>query len=339
MTFRKGDKVKFLNDVGGGTVIGFRDNKIVLVETEDGFDIPVLAIELVHDSEFMEEERPDSKGEEKGASKIQADHTDLGYKEFAGECILSIVPDNDKLLHVSDFSLFLINDSSYHFSYLISSNDGFFSELIQVGQLEPETKFEISKISQSDISKMKGLELHGFFYKPGSYKQQKPIVKKHDLSAFSFYKSDTFKENDYFHEKALVLKEEEINMKQAIEKLSKNEMVKVMSSKEEPKSHPKPKPENESGIEEVDLHIEQIVDNHQGMSNGEIVEIQLGRFETALETALRSKARKIVFIHGVGNGRLKHELRKKLDRKYTQLKYQDASFKEYGYGATMVYLK
>ena len=75
------------------------------------------------------------------------------------------------------------------------------------------------------------------------------------------------------------------------------------------------------------------------MTNGEIIEIQLGRFETALQTAVNANSNKIVFIHGVGNGRLKHELRKKLDRKYPDLKYQDASFKEYGYGATMVYLK
>lgn len=58
-----------------------------------------------------------------------------------------------------------------------------------------------------------------------------------------------------------------------------------------------------------------------------------------MEGAIRSNQNKIVFIHGVGNGRLKHELRKKLERKYSNFKYQDASFKEYGYGATMVYLK
>ena len=75
------------------------------------------------------------------------------------------------------------------------------------------------------------------------------------------------------------------------------------------------------------------------LSNGEIVNIQMDRFETSLETAIRAKTQRIVFIHGVGNGKLKHELRKTLERKYPDLKYQDASFKEYGYGATMVYLK
>jgi hypothetical protein len=38
----------------------------------------------------------------------------------------------------------------------------------------------------------------------------------------------------------------------------------------------------------------------------------------------------------VGNGTLKIEIRKELDRMKNKLDYQDASFKEYGYGATMV---
>jgi dsDNA-specific endonuclease/ATPase MutS2 len=50
------------------------------------------------------------------------------------------------------------------------------------------------------------------------------------------------------------------------------------------------------------------------------------------------KSKKIVFIHGVGNGKLKHELRRILDAEYKNLRYQDASFKEYGFGATMVLL-
>jgi dsDNA-specific endonuclease/ATPase MutS2 len=47
----------------------------------------------------------------------------------------------------------------------------------------------------------------------------------------------------------------------------------------------------------------------------------------------------VVFIHGVGNGTLKLEIRRELEKKDKILTFQDASFKEYGYGATMVNLK
>ena len=35
-----GDKVKFLNDVGGGVVTSFINKNMVNVENEDGFEIP-----------------------------------------------------------------------------------------------------------------------------------------------------------------------------------------------------------------------------------------------------------------------------------------------------------
>jgi dsDNA-specific endonuclease/ATPase MutS2 len=62
----------------------------------------------------------------------------------------------------------------------------------------------------------------------------------------------------------------------------------------------------------------------------------MDKFHQVMKENLKNKKRKIVFIHGVGNGTLKTELRKALDRKYKGHYYQDASFREYGYGATMV---
>ena len=71
-----------------------------------------------------------------------------------------------------------------------------------------------------------------------------------------------------------------------------------------------------------------------------MLDIQMDKFHSELQAALKSKKKKkIVFIHGVGNGRLRYELRKSLERNYSNLDFQDASFKEYGYGATLVYLK
>jgi dsDNA-specific endonuclease/ATPase MutS2 len=75
------------------------------------------------------------------------------------------------------------------------------------------------------------------------------------------------------------------------------------------------------------------------MANHEMLEVQLGRFRNELETAIANGTRRIVFIHGIGNGTLKQELRKELSTKYKKYYFQDASFKEYGYGATMVILK
>ena len=42
MSIQIGDKVRFLNSVGGGVVRGFRGKDQVLVEDEDGFEVPAL---------------------------------------------------------------------------------------------------------------------------------------------------------------------------------------------------------------------------------------------------------------------------------------------------------
>jgi len=90
--------------------------------------------------------------------------------------------------------------------------------------------------------------------------------------------------------------------------------------------------------EEVDLHIHNIVNDHKQLSSGEILKIQMDRFEVSLEGAIRNKQKRIIYIHGTGAGKLKYQIRKTLDDKYKRLKYQDASFLEFGYGATLVLL-
>ena len=42
-----GDKVRFLNEVGGGTIAGFEGKNIVLVEDQDGFEVPMLCSQVV----------------------------------------------------------------------------------------------------------------------------------------------------------------------------------------------------------------------------------------------------------------------------------------------------
>jgi dsDNA-specific endonuclease/ATPase MutS2 len=81
------------------------------------------------------------------------------------------------------------------------------------------------------------------------------------------------------------------------------------------------------------------VDNAQGLSNHEILEIQKEKVETEIKAAVQTGVKKIVFIHGVGQGVLKQEVINLLKSKFRKYYFQDASFKEYGYGATMVIIR
>lgn len=89
---------------------------------------------------------------------------------------------------------------------------------------------------------------------------------------------------------------------------------------------------------EFDLHIEKLVKNFRGMSNYEILTLQMETAKRHIEFAVRNRIPKLVFIHGVGEGVLKSELDFMLGR-YEQISFQDANYQKYGIGATEVYFK
>ena len=88
----------------------------------------------------------------------------------------------------------------------------------------------------------------------------------------------------------------------------------------------------------LDLHIENLIDSHQGLSNSAILKIQMTNFKDFLNKSIYKKQRKIVVIHGVGEGVLRHEIRKELDIYHPYFEYFDASYDEFGYGATEIRL-
>ncbi len=98
----------------------------------------------------------------------------------------------------------------------------------------------------------------------------------------------------------------------------------------------KTKNKNKSDILEVDLHIHELVSTEKGMSNYEMLQIQINSAKSKLETAIKNRRQRIVFIHGIGEGILKNELYK-LFKKYP-VEYYDASYQKYGQGATEVFI-
>ena len=89
-------------------------------------------------------------------------------------------------------------------------------------------------------------------------------------------------------------------------------------------------------IIEVDLHIDELLDSTAGLSNSDMLDVQLEAFRKAMDANIRHKGQKIVFIHGKGEGVLRKALLDELHKKYKYCEAQDASFREYGFGATLI---
>lgn len=87
----------------------------------------------------------------------------------------------------------------------------------------------------------------------------------------------------------------------------------------------------------VDLHIHQLVKSEKGLSNYDMLTIQMDEAKRQLEFAFKKRIQRIVFIHGVGEGVLKVELDFLLKR-YEHIQFYDADYQKYGRGATEVYI-
>jgi dsDNA-specific endonuclease/ATPase MutS2 len=97
------------------------------------------------------------------------------------------------------------------------------------------------------------------------------------------------------------------------------------------------KRERETGKMEVDLHIHQLVPSTRGMTTFDILNLQLETAKRQLDFAIQKRIPKVVFIHGVGEGVLREEL-KYLFGRYDNLRFYDADYQKYGLGATEVYI-
>ncbi|WP_338410388.1 Smr/MutS family protein [uncultured Flavobacterium sp.] len=87
---------------------------------------------------------------------------------------------------------------------------------------------------------------------------------------------------------------------------------------------------------EVDLHIEKLVPNKNGLSNYDILNIQMDTAKRQMDFAIRNRIPKLVLIHGVGEGVLKSELDFLLNR-YENIRTIEGNYQKYGQGATEVY--
>ena len=343
---KKGDKVRFLNDVGGGIVTRIIDKETVIILRDDDFEVPVLTIELVKIDNYEAQILPQEETEEEIIN--EEEEINIPYIEGNDELKIhaAFVPSYNAEKEQSVFDLYIINDSNYQsFINIYWKQQSSFHPL-KKDYLEANTKLHIKSFKSEDLSNTLHITFQALFFSNGAYKPVSPLEKTIHIHPKKFYQTGSFVENDYFHEDALMLYlNEDFNTAvenisdEKLEQLKKREYQDELNEKRLKKKY-KVSSSSSPETKEVNLHIEDLIDSHSGMSNGEIVQIQIQHFHEELSKATKNhNIKRIVFIHGVGKGVLKAEIRKILKKEYPYLDFQDASYQEYGYGATMVILR
>lgn len=212
------------------------------------------------------------------------------------------------------------------------------------GLIEPNTQIFIEEFKKEELNKLERICVQFI-----AFKKDKPYILKNAISVelrldtVKFYKQHCFMENDFFDEDALVypIVRQDVPEKELL--ISASEIQEAMQKKvHNDRRTPQPiikKKASDSTILEVDLHIHELLDNTNGLNNTDMLNFQLEKFHEVLAKYANKKGQRIVFIHGKGEGVLRKALEKELKTRYKQYYYQDASFREYGFGATMVTIK
>ena len=358
---KKGDKVKFVSEVGGGIVAGFQGNNIVLVEDEDGFQIPtpINDVVVVNDDEDYNTSKIVAGKVQKKGIEIPDDDFDydpadrpVTFKAPAEErrggdklnAYLAFVPMDVKAISSSRFETYIVNDCNYYMHYAYMTAEGNSWNLRSTGEVDPNTKLFIEEFGREDLSEMEHVCIQIIAYKRKKTFLKKPVIdSEFRIDPVKFYKLHTFEENDFFEQPALIhtiIENDQPPRPLVLDaKALKKEMMQKVKADLRPVSHaPKPKDDKDAPVV-VDLHINALLDSTAGMTPSDILNYQLEKVRNTIFEYKTQKGKKIVFIHGKGEGVLRQAVIHELRYRFKNMPYQDASFQEYGYGATQVTIK
>lgn len=338
MQFSIGDQVRYLNDVGGGVIVKIIDNSLVEIRDENGFDIPVLASELVRIGSAPQQNTPEQQAsaltEQIADIKTTHDTEDITGNDTPN-LLFAFVPTNGNVLS-DTFDIFLINDCNYHFLFTVHSLIRNTLTIADAGVADANTKILIGTWAKSELAKLSSFSIQGVYYKKKQEGYLPPVQESIKFTPVKLSKPGSFKENDFFESPALLFPIGGDTFEEAIANIPEKELQAIASQDMAKRPRiKKVKPEKEQ-TREIDLHIHELVDDESGLTPGDILDLQITHFKKELDKAIVDRVKKIVFIHGVGQGVLKMKIRSILDRDYKKHQYQDASFAQYKFGATLV---
>ena len=89
---------------------------------------------------------------------------------------------------------------------------------------------------------------------------------------------------------------------------------------------------------DIDLHIEHLTHQIKGLSNSEIVAIQVDAFDKYLARAIELGVSPVFIIHGLGKGKLRKVIAQKLRGNPAVISFKNEYHHKYGWGATEVRL-
>lgn len=273
---------------------------------------------------------------------------------------LAFEPGNLRELGSTVFNAVLVNDSNYtlQFTFMRAAEQDREFTTVYSGVAGPNELIDMAQPTHEDLNGYHRVALQYVAYKADrQFELKAPVSVVRRLDLTKFYKLHCFRPGTYFTNKVLEIKlvtddvpDHPLQLGDAARHIDTSatpadkRLVRELSGKyrvdrgrrRTNADDPARNPNKLLPPIEIDLHIHALTDSIAGLSNADMLTMQLDAVEAAMKAHRRRIGQKIIFIHGKGNGVLRHAVLDLLKRKYPTAELQDASFAEYGFGATLV---
>jgi len=314
MRYKLGDFVRFVDEKLEGFVTRIIDDQMIGVTTEDDFEIPVLANKVTSVHGYH------PPGAVKEANAEEPAHA----CEFIGRGVFVAVVSDPKANSVVHF--YLVNETSFQLlaSLTTEKQDHFKGEF--AGIIPPKSAEKIYSAQLADLQLWPKFIFSVIFHSKQNVEPPAPLNISEKFKAKDF--SGSKKQIALLKQQGWLIRLDEPEM-----------VIDAQKLKESFYKTPEEKTVVEKPSKEIDLHIEKLRSDHQFIGSAEILKIQLDHFHKMLDAAIVNQMPEVVFIHGAGNGTLRHEVQKILSKHPRVQTFMDAQKEKFGYGATRVMLK
>ncbi|WP_279122332.1 DUF2027 domain-containing protein [Muribaculum intestinale] len=262
--------------------------------------------------------------------------------------VLAFEAEEPRHLNTTEYDAYIVNDSNYtlFLTYLTRSDSDKGWTLRFAEAIEPHMQVPVQHITRDDLVAMDRVSVQYVAYKSGrEFRLKSPVAVEHSIDTTKFFKLHCFRDNVYFDTPVIAIDITRNDVPQRPVVIDSGRLEDAMRSKrrgdEQPQARRVSRNDRKNVNEPivVDLHISELLDNTAGLDNADMLQVQLREFNRVMEENRAAKGRKIVFIHGKGEGVLRKAILKELSYKYKSCEVQDASFREYGFGATQVTIR
>ena len=335
-SFKIGDKVLLIHTGEVGLVKDFVNMYMLKIELDDEMVLPVF----MDDLEIFDAEKKELGDEPIADTKEIINEVELYFTKHQHNAIsgfhLSFMPVEIDDVHF--FEMILVNDTNddIRFEIKLSLQNELYMHLRN--RLQRRYIYRLGDLAMDELNENPTIEItiehasHPLFQVNKQFKL-KPKSFFCDLSSTPILKETAYN----YHFGILQNISEKINAPIHI-----NAPLAQQVERRIKENYKKPTPEKHRHyyIEDtIDLHIENLIDNHNGMTNAEIINIQLRHFRKALEDAMVHKLAKFTVVHGIGKGKLKAEIWEIL-RQYGGIRsFQNEYHHKFGFGATEIYFR